>query len=48
MKRLGHQMLVDFKTTNIQDELATFILDEMLSKKGSFCIGQPKDVQERL
>jgi hypothetical protein len=42
-EELKTQKLLDSEIRGLQDELAAFIMDEVMSKKGSFSIKQAKD-----
>ena len=43
VRNLKPQKLLDFEIKGLQDELASFTMDEVLSKRGSFSIDQAKD-----
>jgi hypothetical protein len=43
-EKLKTQKLLDFEIKGFQDELASFIMDEVMSKKGSFSIILAKEI----
>jgi hypothetical protein len=43
----GHRKLVDFEIKGFEEELATFIFDEVLSKDGPFSIARSKKYEKQ-
>jgi len=43
VRNLKPQKLLDFEIKELQDKLASFVMDDVLSKRVSFSINQAKD-----